>query len=142
MTINDQISTSLLHSDKAPNCDLYFDFVRTVNDCLRTAPYTRLQIAERMNLALQAPEEIDQTKLNKWFAPSQSLNIPMYYLPALLWATNSIEIVNTLLQPLMFKAVDQRAQMLQKHAELQVENEKNAILQKEIIDTLLTSGTE
>ncbi|MEC8325889.1 MAG: hypothetical protein VX100_07315 [Pseudomonadota bacterium] len=128
---------SLIHSDKPISGVVYHRFCHAVNECMRMSPYDRPMIAERMNMALEAPGEIDQSKINKWFAPSQPNQIPMWYLPALCWALESVEFVNELLAPIMFKATDHRAQMLQNHAELQMEIEQKKAAQEEILSALL-----
>ncbi|WP_105198981.1 hypothetical protein [Pseudoalteromonas sp. T1lg10] len=133
-----QLKASILTGDIAPDCNIYNLFIHTVCTAMKRSGLGRPMIAERMNDALHSPHEhIDQAKLNKWLAPSQPSHMPMHYLPALCYAVQSMEPANVLLNPLLHRAVDQRAQMLQQHAELQLEIEERANMQRYIADTLL-----
>ncbi|MBQ4879655.1 hypothetical protein J8M21_20770 [Pseudoalteromonas luteoviolacea] len=114
-----------IESEQPPYCDVQTEFIHCVNNCMRTTGYTRRGLAKRMNEALQALEiEIDENKLNKWFALSQSTSMPIHYLPALLWALNSTEPADVLLAPLVIKAVDNRAILLQEAAQCDFEIKK------------------
>ena len=136
-------SASILESESAPACDVYHAFAHTVNGCMRQSGFTRKGLASRMNEALEALEvQVDEVKLNKWFAPSQPNHMPIHYLPALLWALQSIAPANALLLPLLFSAVDQRAKMLQRHGQLQIEIEERKHMQQDIQSTLLGNGHE
>ncbi|NUZ10178.1 hypothetical protein HUZ36_05235 [Pseudoalteromonas sp. McH1-7] len=135
MTATDLLA-DILDSDIPPDCDVYHQFVHTVNSCMRRCGYTRAGLAARMNQALKVLEvEVDETKLNKWFAPSQTMHMPIHLLPALCWALKSMEPSNILLGPLMYKAVDLRAQKLQQSAEYdvqieQLKHQKQALLEE------------
>nr|MDC2855419.1 hypothetical protein [Ningiella sp. W23] len=61
------------------------------------------------------------------------------FLPALCYAVRSTEPANILLKPILFKAVDQRSQLLQQHAELQMEIEERTAMQRYIAESLLTN---
>ena len=54
-----------------PECDVYHKFCQTVNMCMRKSGFSRVQLADRMNYAATDNSEVEQVKLNKWFAPSQ-----------------------------------------------------------------------
>ncbi|SFD54630.1 hypothetical protein [Pseudoalteromonas denitrificans] len=134
---------SLLTNETAPDCEIYNQFLHAINLAARTSGITRHGIANRMNQALKVESIIvTESSLNKYLAPSTEKYLPAHMIPALLWAVKSIEPINVLLQPLMFKAVDQRAQMLQQHAELEMEIEKHKELQQEIKNTLLTNPSD
>lgn len=134
-------ATSWLTSDVPPNCDVFYQFTNTVNTCMRQSGYTRAGLAERMNQALQAMEvQVDEAKLNKWFAPSQPTSMPVHFLPALLWALKSIAPANELLKPLLFSAVDQHAKMLQQHGQLEMEIQEKQQVQQEIQAMLLNQN--
>ena len=79
---------------------------------------------------------VDESKINKWFAPSQPQQMPVQYLPALCWAIKSMEPVNILIAPLQYKVVDERAQQLQKHAELEVQKKNLEQEQAQILSAL------
>ncbi|MBS3796690.1 hypothetical protein [Pseudoalteromonas sp. BDTF-M6] len=137
---NNELNKSILHSETPPSCGIYDLFCHTVNRCMRQSPYSRPGIADRMNSALDTGlKEVDETKLNKWFAPSQPNNMPTHYLPALCWALESVEPAEVLLGPIQFKPVDQRAQLLQQHAELELEKEQLTQRQHQILQTLSPS---
>ncbi|OHU85507.1 MULTISPECIES: hypothetical protein [Pseudoalteromonas] len=134
---NEQQLTNILDAEIPPDCDVYHQFVHCVNACMRRCGFTRAGLATRMNQALKVLEvEVDEAKLNKWFAPSQPNHMPIHYLPALCWATKSMEPVNILLSPLMFKAFDQRAQLLQKHAEMEMQKQQIEKSQQEILNSI------
>jgi hypothetical protein len=142
-------SVGVLQSENTPSCGLaYPQFCDAVNRAMRRAPFTRDVIAERMNEALNMGAYtaftlyVDPAKLNKWFAPSQPNNMPVHYLPALIWAIQDIEAVNELLKPLLFSAVDQHDKMLQRHGELQMEIQQREELQREIANTLLATSSQ
>ncbi|WP_300542698.1 hypothetical protein [uncultured Pseudoalteromonas sp.] len=120
MTTQTNSFKSLLHEDVPPECDVYHKFCQSVNVCIRRSGYSRAQLADRMNYASTNNYQVDETKLNKWFAPSQAVQMPVHLLSSLCWALQSIEPATILLSPLLFLPVDKRAQMLQKHAELQM----------------------
>ena len=131
---------SIFNQDEAPSCDVYHQFLYAVNAAARTSGLTRQGIVNRMNNALKVDDVvINETLLNKYLAPGTEKYLPAHQLPALLWAIKSIEPLNVLLEPLLFKAIDQRSQLLQKHAELQMEIEKHTQQQREIQNTLLPS---
>lgn len=128
---------SILKAERAPACDVYHTFIHSVNACMRTSGYTRAGLADRMNSALKVHEiEVDEGKLNKWFAPSQPQSMPIHYLAALCWALKSMEPANILLEPLLHIAVDQRAQLLQRHAELELQKQASIKEQNDILRTL------
>ncbi|WP_063705212.1 hypothetical protein [Pseudoalteromonas gelatinilytica] len=134
--------TPIFNQDEAPNCDVYHQFLYAVNAAARTCGLTRQGIVNRMNQALKVDDVvINETLLNKYLAPGTEKYLPAHQLPALLWAIKSIEPLNVLLEPLLFKAVDQRSQLLEKHAELQMEIEKFSEQQREIQKTLLPSSS-
>jgi len=136
-------TASWLTSETPPPCDVYHQFAHIVNTHMRQSGYTRAGIADRMNQALQAFEvQVDETKINKWFAPSQPTNMPAHYLPALLWALQTIAPANELLKPLLFSAVDQHGKMLQQHGKLQMEIQEKRQVQQEIEDQLLNQNNE
>lgn len=133
-----QLKQGIFDAESAPNCDVYHLFAHCVTQAIKLTGFTRHGVAERMNQALQVHEiEVDQNKLNKWFAPSQPQHMPIHYLPALCWAIKTEEPANVLLKPLLFSAVDQRAKMLQQHGQLQIEIEQRNQLQQEITQTLM-----
>ena len=138
MSITEQLKQGTFESDHAPNCDVYHQFALCVTQCMKRMPLSRHGIAHRMTEALASYDVgIDVNKLNKWFAASQPLHMPVQYLPALCWALKSEEPANVLLKPLLFSAVDQRAKMLQQHGQLQLEIEERNRLQTEITETLM-----
>lgn len=138
-----QLTKSILEADVAPDCDIYNLFIHSVCSAMKRSGFSRPVIADRMNDALRAQEcDVDQAKLNKWLAPSQPHFMPMHYLPALCYAVRSTEPANVLLKPILYKAVDQRAQLLQQHAELQMEIEERTAMQRYIAESLLTDNSE
>jgi len=141
MNYSNQIK-SLLHDDVPPECDVYHKFCQTVNVCMRKSGFSRAQLADRMNYAATDNSDVDQVKLNKWFAPSQPQQMPIHLLPALCWALQTIEPASILLAPLLFLPVDKRAQMLQKHAELEMEIEAKKKSQQSILSQLTTSNPQ
>lgn len=143
MAQQNQLATSILEAEVAPDCDIYHLFIHSVCSAMKRSGFSRPVIAERMNDALLSRDnEVDQAKLNKWLAPSQPHHMPMHYLPALCYAVRSTEPANVLLKPILFKAVDQRSQLLQQHAELQMEIEQRTAMQRSITESLLTSSTD
>ncbi|MEC4091873.1 hypothetical protein [Pseudoalteromonas rubra] len=133
---NDQLN-SIFESHTAPDCDIYNQFLHAVNSAARTSGLTRRGLADRMNQALMVHEAvITEGKLNKYLSPATELYLPAHYLPALIWALRSIEPANILLAPLMYSAFDQRAQLLQQHAELELEKKKIQESQTSILETL------
>jgi hypothetical protein len=95
------IANKLLIADTAPDCDATAAFNHQVNTLFRTCGYTRAAIATRMNEALNAHECIVTAQLlNKWFSPNDPKQMPVQYLPALMWAVKSAEPANVLLAPL------------------------------------------
>ena len=132
MNYSNQIK-SLLHDDVPPECDVYHKFCQTVNVCMRKSGFSRAQLAD---------SDVDQVKLNKWFAPSQPQQMPIHLLPALCWALQTIEPASILLAPLLFLPVDKRAQMLQKHAELEMEIEAKKKSQQSILSQLTVSDPQ
>ena len=132
-----ELKINILDAQVPPDCDVYHQFVHCVNASMRRCGYTRAGLSTRMNQALKVLEvEVDETKLNKWFAPSQPAHMPIHYLPALCWAIRSIEPINLLLGPLMFKAFDQRAQLLQQHAEMEMKKQQLEKSQQDIINSI------
>ena len=135
-----QLTKSILDADIAPDCDIYHLFIHSVCSAMKRSGFSRPVIADRMNDALHSQNnEVDQAKLNKWLAPSQAHYMPMHFLPALCYAVRSTEPANILLKPILFKAVDQRSQLLQQHAELQMEIEERTAMQRYIAESLLTN---
>lgn len=131
---------SWLTSDVPPNCDVFHQFTHTVNTHMRQSGYTRAGLADRMNQALRVMEvQVDEAKLNKWFAPSQPTNMPVHFLPALLWALQTIAPANELLKPLLFSAVDQHGKMLQQHGQLEMEIQEKLQMQNDIQSMLLSN---
>lgn len=131
------INKTLFESEQSPDCDVYLQFANCVNSIVRRSGYSRSGIADRMNSALKSMEVlVDESKLNKWFAPSQPQQMPVQYLPALCWAIKSMEPVNILIAPLQYKVVDERAQQLQKHAELEVQKKNLEQEQAQILSAL------
>lgn len=131
------INKTLFESEQSPDCDVYLQFANCVNSIVRRSGYSRSGIADRMNSALKSMEVlVDESKINKWFAPSQPQQMPVQYLPALCWAIKSMEPVNILITPLQYKVVDERAQKLQKHAELEVQKKNLEQEQAQILSAL------
>lgn len=131
------INKTLFESEQSPDCDVYLQFANCVNSIVRRSGYSRSGIADRMNSALKSMEVlVDESKINKWFAPSQPQQMPVQYLPALCWAIKSMEPVNILIAPLQYKVVDERAQQLQKHAELEVQKKNLEQEQAQILSAL------
>ena len=138
-----QLTKSILDADVAPDCDIYHLFIHSVCSAMKRSGFSRPVIADRMNDALRAQNnDVDQAKLNKWLAPSQTNYMPMHYLPALCYAVRSTEPANILLKPILFKAVDQRSQLLQQHAELQMEIEERTAMQRYITESLLNNDDQ
>ncbi|ALU41924.1 hypothetical protein [Pseudoalteromonas rubra] len=114
---------NIFESQTPPDCDVLAAFSHAVNACMRRSTFTRAGLADRMNRALQVHEvKVNEGNLNRWFAPSQPTNMPIQYLPALLWALKSIEPLNILIEPIIYKAVNQHALMMQDvaQADLQI----------------------
>lgn len=131
------INKTLFESEQSPDCDVYLQFANCVNSIVRRSGYSRSGIADRMNSALKSMEVlVDESKINKWFAPSQPQQMPVQYLSALCWAIKSMEPVNILIAPLQYKVVDERAQKLQKHAELEVQKKNLEQEQAQILSAL------
>ncbi|KZW99469.1 hypothetical protein JL49_17085 [Pseudoalteromonas luteoviolacea] len=117
-----QDSINILDSEIPPDCEILHHFSQCVNACMRRCGFTRNGLAQRMNAALKVDiVEVDEGKLNKWFAPSQPTSMPIQYLPALCWAIKSVEPANVLLMPLMYSASDERAKKLQEASECEVQ---------------------
>ncbi|AZZ98270.1 hypothetical protein [Pseudoalteromonas sp. R3] len=117
-----KLENNIFESQTPPDCEVLAAFSHAVNACMRRSGFTRAGLADRMNRALQAHEvEVNEGNLNRWFAPSQSTNMPIQYLPALLWALKSIEPLNILVEPIMYKAVNQRELMMQDVAQADIE---------------------
>lgn len=132
-----QLTNSIFSATPAPDCDIYTQFLHAVNTAARTSGLTRQGIADRMNQALKTNEVIiTEAKLNKYLSPATEVFLPAHYLPALLWAIRNVEPINVMLSPIMFKAFDQRAQLLQRHAELEVQKQALAQTQQEILESL------
>ncbi|MEC4091819.1 hypothetical protein [Pseudoalteromonas rubra] len=113
---------NIFESQTPPDCEVLSSFSHSVNACMRRSGFTRAGLAERMNRALQAHQvEVDEAKINRWFAPSQPTFMPVHFLPSLIWAVKSPEPANILLEPIMYRAVNQRELMLQKTAQLDLE---------------------
>ncbi|NOU50248.1 hypothetical protein HG263_06785 [Pseudoalteromonas sp. JBTF-M23] len=128
---------TIFNADSAPNCEIYHQFLHAVNSAARTSGLTRQGIADRMNRALKVDETIiTEAKLNKYLSPATEIYLPAHMVPALLWALRSIEPINVLLEPLMYSAFDQRAQLLQKHAEMEMQKQQIEKSQQEILNSI------
>lgn len=128
---------SIFDVSPAPNCDVYHQFLHAVNSAARTCGLTRQGIATRMNEALKVHEvEVTETLLNKYLSPATEKYMPIHYLPALSYAVKTIEPANVLLTPIMFKALDERSQILQEHAELEVQKIELQKQQEKILEAL------
>ncbi|WP_419147543.1 hypothetical protein [Pseudoalteromonas 'SMAR'] len=135
--------SSIFTASVAPDCEVYHQFLHTVNSAARTSGLTRQGIAERMNQALKVNEMvITESKLNKYLSPATEVYLPAHYIPALLWAIKSVEPVNILLQPLMYSAFDQRAQLLQQHAEMEMQKQQIEKSQREILSSISVTDEE
>ncbi|AOT08239.1 hypothetical protein [Pseudoalteromonas luteoviolacea] len=134
-------SMNILECEIPPDCEVLHRFSQCVNACMRRCGFTRNGLAQRMNAALKVDVvEVDEGKLNKWFAPSQPTSMPIQYLPALCWAIKSVEPANILLMPLMYSASDERAKKLQEASECEVQmrelqDKRESILESVKINT-------
>ncbi len=115
------LKASVLQSETPPTVDVYSLFIAESSKAMRLSGMSRPMIADRMNDAVGGENIVTPTKLNKWFSPGTDQYMPTHLLPAFCWAVRSIEPVNILLKPLLFKAVDQRGQLFQQYAELSLD---------------------
>lgn len=80
----------LCHDEQSPSFDVNQRFVSAVNLAVETAWQTNLDVANRMNLALKAQEQIIvQHMVDKWFDINHPNSIPVHYLSSLCWAIGS-----------------------------------------------------
>lgn len=134
---------SIFNASTAPDCEIYHRFLHAVNSAARTSGLTRQGIAERMNQALKVDERvINEARLNKYLSPATETYLPAHMIPALLWAIRSVEPINILLEPLMHTAFDQRAQLLQKHAEMEMQKQQIERSQQDIINSISLPSEE
>jgi hypothetical protein len=115
------LQASVFNSETPQQMDVYHVFLAECSKLMRTSGMSRPLLADRMNDAIGGENVVSANKLNKWFSPGTDQFMPVHLLPAFCWAVRSIEPVNLLLQPLAFKAVDQRGQLFQQYAELQID---------------------
>lgn len=115
------LQKSILKSETPPSADVYNVFIAEVNKAIRVSGYSRVLVADRMNDALGGAQVVTSIKLNKWLSAGTEQYMPVHFLPALCWATSSIEPANILLAPLMHSAIDQRGQLLQRYAQLSID---------------------
>lgn len=116
-----QPDNSLLSSEEPPRCDIGFLFLNAISEAVNKSGYSRIGVIDRMNEALGGEIVVTPDKFSKWLAPSSDRHLPMEYVPALCWAVKSTSILDTLLEPIHFKTVDQRGQKLQEAAQLKLE---------------------
>lgn len=112
---------SQFDSETPPKCDVMFAFLNAVTQAITQSGLSRMGVIDRMNEALGGEIVVTNDKFNKWLAPSSDRQIPMMYVPALCWAVKSTSIIDSLLQPIHYKTVDQRGQTLQQAAQYQLE---------------------
>ncbi|MBQ4814271.1 hypothetical protein J8M20_23085 [Pseudoalteromonas luteoviolacea] len=134
---NNESNDSVFDCQTPPDCEVLHQFTHCVNACMRRCGYTRTGLATRMNEALKVNKiEVDEGKLNKWFAPSQPTAMPIHYLPALLWAVKSTEPADILLAPLMYTAVNERALKLKEVSEYEVQIRKLQQEKESLLDDI------
>ncbi|MBQ4879654.1 hypothetical protein J8M21_20765 [Pseudoalteromonas luteoviolacea] len=130
-------SESIFNSDIAPDCDVYYQFLGSINQAAISNGVSRRGIAERVNAALKTDEVVlQESALNRFLAPGSNDYLPAHILPALLWSVGSIEPINLLLKPLMFRAYDTRAMLLKQHKELELQKQQISKRQAEIEQNL------
>lgn len=132
------LQTSVFNSDTPPQMDVYHLFLAEISKAIRLSGLSRPAIAERMNDAIGGECAVSHGKLNKWFSPGTDQYMPVHFLPALLWAVQSVEPANVLLKPLMHKVMDQRGQLLQRYAELSIDAAEKNQAAKQLESDLLS----
>lgn len=117
-----QLEFDLLHQDNAPILDLEVELIGAVNRSIRSCGIGRDHFVDRVNLCLRTTnKKITKTQINKWLALSQDNCIPAWVMPSVCWAVNSIDPMTALLNPLGFKPMDVRADMLRNKAQHDIE---------------------
>ncbi|MCG7545569.1 hypothetical protein MHM93_15410 [Pseudoalteromonas sp. MM17-2] len=115
---------SQMNSTFPPKCDVSLAFLHALGEALKHSSLSRPLIIDRMNDALGGEQVVTADRFSKWCAPGTDRHMPIQYLPALCWALRTTSIVDVLLSPIEFRAVDKRGQTLQEIAALNMQAEQ------------------
>lgn len=111
-----------LEQANAPDLDLKLTMIHLVKQAIRNSGMSRPQIVDRINLCLRvSDDQVTERQLNHWLSPSQANNVPAFVLPAICWATQSMEPVNGLIQELGYKTADRRDDLMSNIARSKIE---------------------
>ena len=117
-------TNSIFNSETPPKCDITFLFLNSVSQAINESGFSRAGVIDRMNEALGGEIVVTTDRLNKWLAPGSDRHMPIEYLAAFCWAVRGTLVVDTLLQPIFYRSIDQRGQALQRAAELTLQSQK------------------
>lgn len=139
--ITNHLSTCQLHSENAPQLSVEGMLNATITQAINNSGLSRDHIVDRINLCLRDDTEgvvITKAQLNKWLAPSQTMNhVPAWVMPAICWATRSIEPLLTLSKALHFDLVDNREQKALAYGQNLINQERMKKQQKLLVQDLL-----
>jgi len=132
-----------IEAKEAPFLDINLELMGGINKAIREARVNgmgREHIIERMNLCLEATDQITLRQLNAWTAASkESHNFPTRYLPAFCWATQCMQPLLMLVQCLGYELVDGRDQLAAELGNKLLAEAKNKREIKQL-QTILTGG--
>lgn len=136
-----QIEMDLLHQENAPDHDMELELIAAVNRSIRSSGIGRDNFVDRVNLCLRSTgKQITKNQVNKWLASSQENSIPAWVMPSICWAVASIDPLTTLLNPLGYKVMDIRGELLKNMAENDIESklrqQRNRQLEKAMLELM------
>lgn len=135
------LSECQLQSQNAPQLAIEGMLNAIVARCIGNSGLTRPQIIDRINLCLRDDPEgkkVTNAQLNKWLAASQTNNhIPAWVIPAICWATRSIQPLIELTKPLHFDVVDNREQKALAYGQNILDQKRMQKQQKQLAQDLL-----
>ncbi|GEA12704.1 hypothetical protein [Alteromonas sp. KUL49] len=121
----EQLDLGLLNSDNAPILDVEVEVIASIKYWERRTGLGRERFLDRINLCLRDTDKaVTKNQLNKWLSPSQENTVPAWVMPAICWALQTVEPLETLLKPIGFKTAGVASEILRQKAQADIQAKK------------------